>query len=419
MQPVSHHLLSLLSCLSVLQGQWKQISRYYVPSRTPTQVASHAQKHFLRQSGAQKRRSRFSAVEEAAAAAVAAAAAAAPLHALQHAAAAAAGSTSAPAASGVVGGVAVPGAPALPSFFAHALAAGQHTAVQMLPPPVGAPGARPAGSMPPPGVIVGGIAMGVPIGVLPPLPCITTASGTELPILPVMPGRINALAAPVACPPASASSFSGESTASEPQPSWGGIGTGTGTGTTTQHSSRPPSPTLTPAMAMPQLPELPPLSLHSHSRASTMTGTTSTAGGLTLGPAGGATLLAQRAGARYTPGGRRQQLLRLLELNEQQQQQAAAGSIAGPAGGGDGASSGSAPITTQLSAQQQQGSSVRRVPSATAALDTLALLAEAEAQSFEAAGAGAEPGGSSVGILSAGLPQPTQGGQAPPLVSAF
>ena len=47
-----------------MQGQWKQISRYYVPSRTPTQVASHAQKHFLRVNGATKRRSRFSTLEE-------------------------------------------------------------------------------------------------------------------------------------------------------------------------------------------------------------------------------------------------------------------------------------------------------------------------------------------------------------------
>ena len=46
-----------------MQGQWKQISRYYVPTRTPTQVASHAQKHFLRQAGSTKRRSKFAAVE--------------------------------------------------------------------------------------------------------------------------------------------------------------------------------------------------------------------------------------------------------------------------------------------------------------------------------------------------------------------
>ncbi|KAG5529932.1 hypothetical protein RHGRI_030345 [Rhododendron griersonianum] len=30
------------------RGDWKSISRYSVKSRTPTQVASHAQKHFLR-----------------------------------------------------------------------------------------------------------------------------------------------------------------------------------------------------------------------------------------------------------------------------------------------------------------------------------------------------------------------------------
>lgn len=47
----------------ILQGQWKQISRYYVPTRTPTQVASHAQKHFLRVSGNTKRRSKFAVVD--------------------------------------------------------------------------------------------------------------------------------------------------------------------------------------------------------------------------------------------------------------------------------------------------------------------------------------------------------------------
>ncbi|KDD72953.1 hypothetical protein H632_c2698p1, partial [Helicosporidium sp. ATCC 50920] len=46
------------------KGQWKQISKYYVPTRTATQVASHAQKHFLRVSGATKRRSRFTAMEQ-------------------------------------------------------------------------------------------------------------------------------------------------------------------------------------------------------------------------------------------------------------------------------------------------------------------------------------------------------------------
>lgn len=31
------------------RGDWKNISRKYVKTRTPTQVASHAQKHFSRQ----------------------------------------------------------------------------------------------------------------------------------------------------------------------------------------------------------------------------------------------------------------------------------------------------------------------------------------------------------------------------------
>jgi SHAQKYF class myb-like DNA-binding protein len=41
------------------KGDWRGISRSYVPTRTPTQVASHAQKFFLRQSslGKKKRRS--------------------------------------------------------------------------------------------------------------------------------------------------------------------------------------------------------------------------------------------------------------------------------------------------------------------------------------------------------------------------
>ena len=46
------------------KGNWRGISRHYVPSRTPTQVASHAQKHFLRLQGSTKRRSRFTGIEE-------------------------------------------------------------------------------------------------------------------------------------------------------------------------------------------------------------------------------------------------------------------------------------------------------------------------------------------------------------------
>jgi SHAQKYF class myb-like DNA-binding protein len=49
------------------KGDWRGISRHFVVSRTPTQVASHAQKYFLRQcSLTQKKRrsSLFDAVTE-------------------------------------------------------------------------------------------------------------------------------------------------------------------------------------------------------------------------------------------------------------------------------------------------------------------------------------------------------------------
>ena len=143
-----------------MQGQWKSISRYYVPSRTPTQVASHAQKHFLRQSGAQKRRSRFSAVEEAAAAPqppVPPLLPPLPLPSLHRAP-----GMAAPAPPATAQGV-----PAVPTLFGHGLPPAQHAAAFLPQPPqlVGAPGS-----------VVGGVAMGVPIGVLPPLPSITTAS---------------------------------------------------------------------------------------------------------------------------------------------------------------------------------------------------------------------------------------------------
>lgn len=45
------------------RGNWRGISRFYVPTRTPTQVASHAQKHFMRVNGVTKRKSRFAALE--------------------------------------------------------------------------------------------------------------------------------------------------------------------------------------------------------------------------------------------------------------------------------------------------------------------------------------------------------------------
>ncbi|CAA0833679.1 myb-like transcription factor family protein [Striga hermonthica] len=42
------------------KGDWKGISRNYVKTRTPTQVASHAQKYFLRQNNHNRRRRRSS-----------------------------------------------------------------------------------------------------------------------------------------------------------------------------------------------------------------------------------------------------------------------------------------------------------------------------------------------------------------------
>lgn len=42
------------------QGDWRGISRHYVLSRNPTQVASHAQKYFIRQSNLNKRKRRSS-----------------------------------------------------------------------------------------------------------------------------------------------------------------------------------------------------------------------------------------------------------------------------------------------------------------------------------------------------------------------
>jgi SHAQKYF class myb-like DNA-binding protein len=58
------HRLFLLGLQQLGKGHWRGISRHYVTTRTPTQVASHAQKHSLRTMGVTKRRSRFSALEE-------------------------------------------------------------------------------------------------------------------------------------------------------------------------------------------------------------------------------------------------------------------------------------------------------------------------------------------------------------------
>ena len=42
------------------KGDWRGISRNYVISRTPTQVASHAQKYFIRQTNVSRRKRRSS-----------------------------------------------------------------------------------------------------------------------------------------------------------------------------------------------------------------------------------------------------------------------------------------------------------------------------------------------------------------------
>lgn len=57
------HLAFLAGLKKLGKGNWRGISKYFVPTRTPTQVASHAQKHFMRVHGATKRKSRFSALE--------------------------------------------------------------------------------------------------------------------------------------------------------------------------------------------------------------------------------------------------------------------------------------------------------------------------------------------------------------------
>ncbi|XP_076939782.1 transcription factor MYB1R1-like [Bidens hawaiensis] len=54
------HKLFLLGLKKVGKGDWRGVSRNFVKTRTPTQVASHAQKYFLRQSNLNRRRRRTS-----------------------------------------------------------------------------------------------------------------------------------------------------------------------------------------------------------------------------------------------------------------------------------------------------------------------------------------------------------------------
>ncbi|KAF9667799.1 hypothetical protein SADUNF_Sadunf15G0061000 [Salix dunnii] len=54
------HRRFLFGLQKVGKGDWRGISRNFVKTRTPTQVASHAQKHFLRLSSVNRRRRRTS-----------------------------------------------------------------------------------------------------------------------------------------------------------------------------------------------------------------------------------------------------------------------------------------------------------------------------------------------------------------------
>ncbi|VVB07389.1 unnamed protein product [Arabis nemorensis] len=56
----NEHKRFLLGLQKVGKGDWKGISRNFVKSRTPTQVASHAQKYFLRRTNLNRRRRRSS-----------------------------------------------------------------------------------------------------------------------------------------------------------------------------------------------------------------------------------------------------------------------------------------------------------------------------------------------------------------------
>ncbi|KAH0870775.1 hypothetical protein HID58_077797, partial [Brassica napus] len=54
------HRMFLLGLQKLGKGDWRGISRNYVKTRTPTQVASHAQKYFIRQSNVSRRKRRSS-----------------------------------------------------------------------------------------------------------------------------------------------------------------------------------------------------------------------------------------------------------------------------------------------------------------------------------------------------------------------
>ncbi|GMQ06158.1 hypothetical protein CsSME_00050852 [Camellia sinensis var. sinensis] len=53
------HWTFLVGLEKLGKGDWRGISKSFVTTRTPTQVASHAQKYFLRQANLNKRKRRF------------------------------------------------------------------------------------------------------------------------------------------------------------------------------------------------------------------------------------------------------------------------------------------------------------------------------------------------------------------------
>jgi len=54
------HRLFLLGLTKFGKGDWRSISRTFVTSRTPTQVASHAQKYFIRLNSSRRTHARTS-----------------------------------------------------------------------------------------------------------------------------------------------------------------------------------------------------------------------------------------------------------------------------------------------------------------------------------------------------------------------
>jgi len=54
------HIMFLMGLQKLDKGDWRGISRNFVVSRTPTQVASHAQKYFIRQTNSSRRKRRSS-----------------------------------------------------------------------------------------------------------------------------------------------------------------------------------------------------------------------------------------------------------------------------------------------------------------------------------------------------------------------